>query len=84
MEKFHYPPISLLLHNEKIRDVIDTIGKKSVLLFGRFTEGRIQILERLRDKLRSLGFVQIVFNFDKPDTKDFTETVRLQWPLRRS
>jgi hypothetical protein len=31
----------------------------------------------LRDKLRSLGFVQIVFNFDKPDTKDFTETVRL-------
>jgi hypothetical protein len=26
---------------------------------------------------RSLGFVPMVFNFDKPDTKDFTETVRL-------
>jgi hypothetical protein len=69
--------VYLLLHNEKIRDVIDTIGKKGVLLLGRFTEGRIQILERLREKLRSLGFVPLVFNFDKPETKDFTETVRL-------
>jgi len=69
--------IYLLLHNEKIRDVIDTIGKKGVLLLGRFTEGRMLILERLRDKLRDLGFVPMVFNFDKPETKDFTETVRL-------
>jgi Pentapeptide repeats (8 copies) len=69
--------VYLLLHNEKIRDVVDTIGKKGVLLLGRFTEGQIQILDRLRDKLRSLGFVPMVFNFDKPETKDFTETVRL-------
>jgi uncharacterized protein YjbI with pentapeptide repeats len=69
--------IYLLLHNEKLRDVIDTIGKKGVLLLGRFTEGRIEILERLREKLRSLGYVPMVFNFDKPETKDFTETVRL-------
>ena len=69
--------IYLLLHNEKIRDVIDTIGKKGVLLLGRFTEGRIAILERLREKLRGLGYVPMVFNFDKPETKDFTETVRL-------
>jgi uncharacterized protein YjbI with pentapeptide repeats len=69
--------VYLLLNNPKIRDVIDTIGKKGVLLLGRFTEGRIQVLERLREKLRSLGFVPMVFNFDKPETKDFTETVRL-------
>ncbi len=69
--------IYLLLNNEKIRDVIDTIGKKGVLLLGRFTEGRMLILNRLREKLRSLGFVPLVFNFDKPETKDFTETVRL-------
>ena len=69
--------IYLMLHNPKIRDVIDTIGKKGVLLLGRFTEGRMVVLERLRDKLRDLGFVPMVFNFDKPETKDFTETVRL-------
>ena len=67
--------VYLLLHNEKIRDVIDTIGRKGVLLLGRFTEGRITILERLRDKLRSLGYVPMVFNFDKPETKDFIEKV---------
>jgi hypothetical protein len=54
-----------------------------VLLLGRFTEGRIEILDRLRAKLRELGFVPIVFNFDKPETKDFTETVRLLASLSR-
>src|SRR5205807_7868480 len=41
--------VYLLLHNEKIRDVIDTIGKKGVLLLGRFTEGRMVVLERLQE-----------------------------------
>jgi hypothetical protein len=35
--------VYLLLHNEKIRRVIDTVGKKGVLLLGRFTEGRIAV-----------------------------------------
>jgi uncharacterized protein YjbI with pentapeptide repeats len=69
--------VYLLLHNEKIRDVIDTIGKKGVLLLGRFTGGRLAVLERLRDELRKRDFLPMVFNFDKPETKDFTETVRL-------
>jgi uncharacterized protein YjbI with pentapeptide repeats len=69
--------VYLLLHNEKIRAVIDTVGKKGVLLLGRFTEGRIVVLERLRNELRKRGYLPIVFNFDKPETKDFTETVRL-------
>lgn len=75
--------IYLMLHNEKIRDAIDTIGKKGVLLLGRFTEGRIAVLERLRDELRTRGYMPIVFNFDKPETKDFTETVRLLAGLSR-
>ena len=69
--------IYLLLHNSKIRDVIDTIGRKGVLLLGRFTGGRITILERLQNELRKRDFLPIVFNFDKPETKDFTETIRL-------
>jgi hypothetical protein len=69
--------VYLLLKNAKIRDVIDTIGRKGVLLLGRFTENRIKILERLRNELRARGFVPIIFNFDKPDTKDLSETVRL-------
>ena len=48
-----------------------------MLLLGRFTGGRIAVLERLREELRNRGFVPMVFNFDKPEVKDFTETVRL-------
>jgi hypothetical protein len=69
--------VYLLLHNDKLRKIIDTVGKKGVLLLGRFTEGRIAVLERLRDELRNRSYLPIVFNFDKPETKDFTETVRL-------
>ena len=69
--------IYLLFTNKEIRDVIDTIGRKGVLLLGRFTGGRIAVLERLREELRKRGFVPMVFNFDKPEVKDFTETVRL-------
>jgi hypothetical protein len=69
--------VYLLLHNEKIRRILDTVGRKGVLLLGRFTEGRIAILSRLREELRKRGYLPIVFNFDKPETKDFTETIRL-------
>jgi hypothetical protein len=75
--------VYLLLHSAKIRDLIDTIGNKGVLLLGRFTEGRIAVLERLRAELRERRYLPIVFNFDKPQTKDFTETVRLLAGLSR-
>jgi hypothetical protein len=75
--------VYLLLHNEKIRDVIDTVGRKGVLLLGRFAEGRIEVLNRLREELRKRGYLPIVFNFDKPETKNFTETVRLLAGLPR-
>ena len=47
--------IYLLLNNKKIRDVIDTIGKRGVLLLGRFSEGRIAVLERLREGASQAG-----------------------------
>lgn len=66
--------IYLLLHHEKIRDVINTIGKKGVLILGRFTE-RKDILEALREELRQRNYVPIVFDFERPTDRDFTETV---------
>jgi uncharacterized protein YjbI with pentapeptide repeats len=69
--------VYLLLHNEKIRDVIDTIGKKGVLLLGRFTDGRKAILDALREELRKHDYLPIQFDFDVPATRDITETVSL-------
>lgn len=39
------PDAQLMIRD--VIDTIDTIGKKGVLLLGRFTEGRLAVLERL-------------------------------------
>ena len=67
--------IYLLLNNPKIRDVIDTIAKKAVLILGRFTPERKAILDALREALRAQGYLPILFDFDKPSSQDLTETV---------
>ena len=69
--------ISLLLHNEKIRDVIDSITSKVVLILGRFTDERKAVLDALRDELRKRNYQPILFDFDVPATRDITETVSL-------
>ena len=46
--------IYLMLHNQKIRDVIDTITSKVVLILGRFTDERKAVLDALRDELRNV------------------------------
>lgn len=67
--------IYLLLNNPEIREAIDTIGKKAVLILGRFTPKRKAILDALREELRNKNFLPIIFDFDAPATKNLTETV---------
>jgi uncharacterized protein YjbI with pentapeptide repeats len=67
--------VYLLLHNPKIRNVIDTIGQKAVLILGRFTPERKKVLDALREELRKRDYVPILFDFDKPASQDLTATV---------
>jgi len=69
--------IYLLLHNEKIRDVIDTITSKAVLILGRFTDERKAVLDAMREELRKRDYLPILFDFAVPATRDITETVSL-------
>lgn len=69
--------VYLLLNNQRIRDVIDTIGSKGVLILGRFTEERKLILDAIRSRLRELNYVPMLFDFDRPSQRDFTETIRI-------
>ncbi|MDK9708929.1 MAG: pentapeptide repeat-containing protein [Desulforhopalus sp.] len=70
--------VYLLLHSAKIRSVIDTIGMKGVLILGRFNPPeRKAVLDAIRNKLRELGFVPIMFDFEKPVQRDFTETIKI-------
>jgi Pentapeptide repeats (8 copies) len=67
--------IYLLLNNEEIRDVINTITSKVVLILGRFTSERKAVLDALRDALRLQGYLPILFDFEKPASRDITETI---------
>jgi hypothetical protein len=67
--------IYLLLKNEEIRDVIDTITSKVVLILGRFTPKRRAVLDAMREELRRRGYLPILFDFEKPGSRDLTETL---------
>jgi hypothetical protein len=75
--------VYLLLTNAKIRDVIDTVGRKAVLILGRFTDERKVVLDALRDALRLRGYVPILFDFEGPQSRDLTETVSILAHLAR-
>ncbi|MBV9689597.1 MAG: toll/interleukin-1 receptor domain-containing protein [Ktedonobacteraceae bacterium] len=68
--------IYLLLNNAEIRDVIDTITSKVVLILGRFTPERKAVLDVLRNELRKSNYSPVLFDFEKPASLDVAETVR--------
>jgi hypothetical protein len=67
--------IYLLLNNQKIRSVIDTITSKLVLILGRFTPERKGVLDAIRDELRRRDYLPVLFDFEKPASKDLTGTI---------
>jgi hypothetical protein len=69
--------IYLLLDNQNIRHVIDTVTSKAVLILGRFTDERKAVLDALREELRKRNYLPILVDFAVPATRDITETVSL-------
>lgn len=68
--------VYLLLNNENLRTVIDTITSKAVLILGRFTPERKAVLDTIRKELRGRNYLPIMFDFEKAQTRDFTETIK--------
>jgi uncharacterized protein YjbI with pentapeptide repeats len=69
--------IYLILNNEEIRDAINALTSKTVLILGRFAPPeRKAILDALKNGLREYNLLPIVFDFDRPTDKDFTETIK--------
>ena len=56
--------------------MIDTITSKVVLILGRFTDERKAVLDALRDELRRRDYLPVLFDFDKPVSRDLTETIQ--------
>ena len=73
----------LLLNNANLRQIIDTVVAKCVLILGRFTPERKVVLDLLRDELRKRNFVPVVFDFVGPTSQDLTETIKTLVSLSR-
>jgi uncharacterized protein YjbI with pentapeptide repeats len=68
--------IYLLLYNEKLHDIIGTIGKKGVLIIGRFTKKRKAILHAIADELRNrYDLLPIMFEFHPLSTEPTIKTL---------
>jgi uncharacterized protein YjbI with pentapeptide repeats len=67
--------IHILLNSEKIRNVIDTITTKAVLILGRFTDERKAVLDAIREELKRRDYLPILFDFKKPAHRDLAETI---------
>ncbi len=67
--------IYLLINNQKLRNVIDTITSKIVLILGNFSAERKKVLDKLRSTLGKYNLVPVLFDFKKPTSRNLTETI---------
>lgn len=65
----------LMINNERLRDVIKTITSKVVLILGNFSPDRKPILDQIRELLKTKDVIPVMFDFEKPSTRNLTETV---------
>ncbi len=77
--QFIYP----LLNHEKLRNVLNAVTKKGVLILGRFGGGGREVLQAIAAKLREEKYLPIIFDFERPQDHDYTETVKTLVGLAR-
>lgn len=75
--------IYLLLHNQKIQQVIETITSKVVLIVGHFAGERKSIAEAVKHDLRTQHYSPVVFDVGALDERNLRETIRILANLAR-
>lgn len=68
--------LNYLLDRRKLGEFITTMANRIVLILGRFTE-RKELLDGLSLKVKESGLLPVIFDFEKPSDRDFTETIKL-------
>jgi len=77
--------IYLLLNNQEIRETIDTVTSKVVLILGRFSKEGKRVLDAIRNELRKPehNYVPIVFDFQPSTNQTTVETVQILATMSR-
>lgn len=65
----------VLLNHRTLREVFETTTQLGVLILGRFGGGGLEVLRAVADKLRELGYLPIIFDFERPQQRTYTETI---------
>ncbi len=68
--------IYTVLNNKKIKNVIDTMRTKAVLVLSSFDVKSKKVMEYLKDSIRRHGYIPLIFDFSKPKSQNLMETVR--------
>jgi uncharacterized protein YjbI with pentapeptide repeats len=64
-----------LSNHKKMRDTLNILNDRGVLLLGRFKDGGLKRLYAMREWFRNKGYVAMIFDFARPDNLSLTETV---------
>lgn len=67
----------LMIENSELRNIIDTITSKVVLILGRYYDERKEVLDAIKIELRNKDFVPVLFDFENAENRDLTETIKL-------
>ena len=69
--------IHLLLTSGGVRNMIDTISSKSILILGSSNFETKIVLDTLREGFRKQNYIPLLFDFEKNKIRDYMETILL-------
>ncbi len=67
--------IYYLSDHKKLRDTLNILNNRGVLLLGRFKNGGLERLYKLREWFTKRNYLPMIFDFDRPNSLDYTETI---------
>ena len=67
--------IYYLSNHKKIRDTLNILNQKGVLLLGQFMDGGLERLYKIRDQLQAKGYMPMIFDFNRPENLSNVETI---------
>lgn len=67
--------VYLLLKHRNLRAVISAVVDRGVLILGRFSPERKEVLNAVADRLIKLGYLPLLFDFERVQGMDYTETI---------
>ncbi|HMG15824.1 MAG TPA: pentapeptide repeat-containing protein [Saprospiraceae bacterium] len=67
--------IYYMTDHKKMRNTINILNSKGVLLLGQFKNGGMERLYKLQEWLQKKDYMPMIFDFARPDNLDLTETI---------